>query len=81
MKWDRVVVAILDVREGEDINATLERLGVVFAEELEKNTNPFKRGGEVGMKTVCRYAYINNEQPEYLMQLLETATLQKHFQV
>ena len=60
VKWDRVVVFILDVREGEDINATVELLEVKFAEELEKNKKSFKRGEEFGMKAVCRYAYINN---------------------
>ena len=47
VKWDHVVGAILDVWEGEDINAAIECMGVVFAEELEKNTKPSKRGGEV----------------------------------
>ena len=27
---------------------------------------PYKRGKIVGMKKVCRFAYIKNEEPEYL---------------
>ena len=41
-------------------------IGIVFAEALEKDTEPFKRGEIVGLKTICRFAFINNEDPEYL---------------
>ena len=33
---------------------------------LEKNTQPFKKGKTAGMKTVCNFAYIENDEPEYL---------------
>ena len=65
-EWDYVCVALLVVQEGEDVNAAIERTGMMFAEALEKHTVPFKRGKIVGLKTVCRFAFINNEEPEYL---------------
>ena len=42
------------------------RQGVAFVEALEKSTEPFKKGNLVGMKTICRFAYIANYQPRYL---------------
>ena len=65
-EWDYVGVALVEVQEGEDVNAAIERTGMAFAEALEKYTEPFKRGKIVGLKTVCRFAFINNEEPEYL---------------
>ena len=62
VKWDRVVVVILEVHEGEDTIVAAKRLGVAFAEELEKNTEPYKRGEIVGLKTICRYAYITSSR-------------------
>ena len=31
-----------------------------------RTTEPFKKGKVVGMKTVCSFAYIENDQPKYL---------------
>ena len=65
-KWDHVVVALLEMQEDEDVNAAIERIGMTFAKALEDTTGPYKRGKTVGMKKVFRFAYIVNEEPEYL---------------
>ena len=65
-QWDRVVAALLEMQEGEDVNAAVERIGIAFAKAFEDTAEPYKNGKTVGMKKVCRFAYINNEEPEYL---------------
>ena len=70
VKFDLVAVAILEVQEGEDPMAAVERQGLLFSKVLEKYTVPFKKGNTVGMKTVCRYAYIENDQPKYLNEVV-----------
>ena len=64
--YDRVAVAVLEVQDGEDPNAAVVRQGKLFSAALERITEPFKKGNTVGMKTICNFAYIENDQPKYL---------------
>ena len=64
--YDRVAVAVLEVQDGEDPNAAVVCQGKLFSAALERITEPFKKGNTVGMKTICNFAYIENDQPKYL---------------
>ena len=64
--YDRVAVAVLDVQEGETPMAAVEYNGVAFAGSYETYMMPYKSGKTVGVRIVCNYAYIENDQPKYL---------------
>lgn len=64
--FERVAVAVLEVQEGEDPMAAVKREVVAFSEALENYTEPFKKGKIVGMKTVCSFVHIENDEPENL---------------
>ena len=69
--YDKAVIVMLDVQDGEDLASAVERQGLTLAKSLEEHTNPYKNGNTVGLTTSCSYAYAENEnEPHYLNEVV-----------
>ncbi len=66
LKFDGIVVAMIEVQEGEDLIAATECQGLLIAEGIKKHTTPFKKGNIELSKTICGFAYIENGKPKYM---------------